>query len=119
MTRPPRCPSPNCHVRFDGGAYVLADDLMIVDTVEDRRGAKLERQRDRGGVSEAIFATRGELRGPPPSDPEAGPRPPFPTDQLRGTVLYDEPRVVDRRPRAGACGRLTACRRRRCRTAPW
>ncbi len=59
------------------------------------------RQRDRGRVSKAIFATRGEPRGPPPSDPEAGPRLPFPTDQLRVTVLYDEPRAVDRRPRAG------------------
>ena len=37
------CLCPNCHVRFDGGAYVLTDDLTIIDTVKDRLGAKLKR----------------------------------------------------------------------------
>ncbi|MFE8968274.1 HNH endonuclease [Streptomyces albogriseolus] len=37
------CLCPNCHVRFDGGALVLTDDLTVVDTVKDRLGAKLKR----------------------------------------------------------------------------
>ncbi|MFC4464020.1 HNH endonuclease [Streptomyces xiangluensis] len=37
------CLCPNCHVRFDGGAYVLTDDLTIIDTVKDRLGVKLKR----------------------------------------------------------------------------
>ncbi|WP_374196673.1 HNH endonuclease [Streptomyces sp. ISL-96] len=37
------CLCPNCHVRFDGGAYVLTEDLTIVDTVKDCLGAELKR----------------------------------------------------------------------------
>ncbi|MEU2909989.1 HNH endonuclease [Streptomyces massasporeus] len=36
------CLCPNRHVRFDGGAYVLTDDLTIIDTVKDRLEAKLQ-----------------------------------------------------------------------------
>ncbi|MGQ4415121.1 hypothetical protein ACN6LA_006425 [Streptomyces sp. SAS_269] len=36
------CLCPNCHVRFDGGAFVLTDDLTIIDTVKDRLEAKLK-----------------------------------------------------------------------------
>ncbi|WP_107097958.1 HNH endonuclease [Streptomyces atriruber] len=36
---------PNCHVLFDGGAYVLTDDLTVVDTVADRLLTELERHR--------------------------------------------------------------------------
>ncbi|MFI5773141.1 HNH endonuclease [Streptomyces sp. NPDC051658] len=37
------CLCPNCHVLFDAGAYVLTDDLAVVDTVTGRLQAELKR----------------------------------------------------------------------------
>lgn len=37
------CLCPNCHVLFDAGAYVLTDDLGVVDTVTGRLQGALER----------------------------------------------------------------------------
>ncbi|KOV22240.1 hypothetical protein ADK58_28110 [Streptomyces sp. XY152] len=37
------CLCPNCHVLFDAGAYVLTDDLGVVDTVTHRLQAELKR----------------------------------------------------------------------------
>ncbi|MFB8039230.1 HNH endonuclease [Streptomyces sp. NPDC056004] len=39
------CLCPNCHVLFDAGAYVLTDDLRVVDTVTDRPQSELKRHR--------------------------------------------------------------------------
>ncbi|MHC3456144.1 HNH endonuclease [Streptomyces prasinus] len=39
------CLCPNCHVLFDAGAYVLTDDLGVVDTVTHRLQAELKRHR--------------------------------------------------------------------------
>ncbi len=35
------CLCPNCHTRFDAGALVLADDLVILDTVTGKPGQKI------------------------------------------------------------------------------
>lgn len=39
------CLCPNCHVLFDAGAYVLTDDLTVVDTVRGRVLTELKRHR--------------------------------------------------------------------------
>ncbi|NEC29307.1 hypothetical protein G3I20_22670 [Streptomyces sp. SID8111] len=58
------CLCPNCHVRFDGGALVLTDDLTVVDTVKDRLGAKLRRH-------QWHYCRRTSERAPPRTDESA------------------------------------------------